>query len=81
MSAAVTDWFPADVKPKRKGVYETRLPHIFSRKVFQQWSGTSWGCYAWTPDDAAVSINGNRTSAYQHVLWRGLASDPKASKP
>jgi hypothetical protein len=63
----VTQWYPVDVKPTRKGEYEVDLGNLvawpFARIVRAEWSGRSW------KDSEGKSIKGI-------VGWRGLAEDP-----
>lgn len=67
-----TGWFPADVKPVRIGVYQTRDAE---KTVFQMWDGHAWCLMADSVDLAGMwfgyeSINSDPT-------WRGLASPPQ----
>jgi hypothetical protein len=74
MSAALTQWFPADVKPVRDGVYETRL--VAEEDVYQRWYQGRW---------CSPSLSKRRAfSTYypaliQNLQWRGLASDPSVT--
>lgn len=66
MSAKLTPWFPADVKPTRKGVYQCRE----GRQYYWFWDGRVWRSseFGWE-------------CVLQRREWRGLASDPsKAPK-
>lgn len=70
-------WFPGDVKPVRKGVYQT-LPAGFANAwpVYQHWDGECWG--AFDGDVArAARFAGIRSNSQSHA-WRGLARDPYA---
>jgi len=62
-----TDWYPADVKPVRKGEYDVDLGKEiawpFTRIVRAEWSGRTW------KNEEGKSIKGI-------VAWRGLAIDP-----
>ncbi|MFZ3286586.1 MAG: hypothetical protein WA191_07020 [Telluria sp.] len=77
MSAALTDWFDGSVKPEYVGLYQrdygdeyeaasaTLLPDF--------WDGSKW---------IVLDYDGNHIgNAAVELPWRGLASDPKASKP
>ena len=66
----LTDWFPGDLKPVRKGVYERRS--IAGRYSF--WTGSRW-CMGFTYMDE-VSGSKAASSFDQGALWRGLTSDP-----
>jgi hypothetical protein len=63
----MTDWYPVDTKPVRKGEYEVDLGKDvawpFSRIVCAEWSGRTW------KHKEGKSIKGV-------VAWRGLAVDP-----
>ena len=63
-----TEWFPAHIKPVRKGVYECSYSWGIR---FAHWDGKFWGGYS-------VELNqayGNRflPSRHQECAWRGLA--------
>ena len=62
----LTDWYPKDVKPVRKGEYEVDLGKLvawpFSRIVRAEWTGRGWK----NDDGEKVKIES----------WRGLAGDP-----
>jgi len=64
----MTEWYPVDVNPVRKGQYEIDLGKLvawpFARIVRAEWSGRKW------KDDDGESIKGI-------VAWRGLAVDPE----
>ena len=66
--AMMTEWYPVDVNPVRKGQYEVDLGKLvawpFARIVRAEWSGRKW------KDDDGESIKGI-------VAWRGLAVDPE----
>jgi hypothetical protein len=63
----VTDWYPVNIKPVRKGEYEIDLGKDiawpFARIVRAEWSGRTW------KDSEGNSIKGVES-------WRGLAEDP-----
>ena len=65
----ITEWYPADVKPVRKGEYDVDLGKLvawpFARIIRAEWTGRKW------KDDDGESIKGI-------VAWRGLAVDPDA---
>jgi hypothetical protein len=62
-----TEWYPADIKPVRKGEYDVDLgPSVvwpFTRIIRASWSGRTWK----GEDDKSVK---------GIVAWRGLAVDP-----
>jgi hypothetical protein len=63
----VTDWYPVDVRPARKGEYEVDLGKDivwpFARIVRADWTGRTW------KDSEGNTIKGIEA-------WRGLAEDP-----
>lgn len=64
-----TEWYPVDVKPVRKGMYEcefesTTWPFPIERMC--EWTGRSW------KEDGEKAVGVKR--------WRGLASEPYESK-
>ena len=67
----MTDWYPADTKPVRKGEYEVDLGKDiawpFSRIIRAEWSGRTWK-------------NEEGASLKSVVAWRGLAIDPVEMK-
>lgn len=82
MDKKLTPWFQGDVKPARVGVYtrddsdtdcDNGLP------AYSHWNGSRWGHLCGSKDIAQRNVD--YVSAYQSLPWRGLASDPKASKP
>jgi hypothetical protein len=64
----LTPWFPADVKPVRKGVYERAF---FAREFPSYWNGKQWGVCCFDRDDA-YDYRQHR-SEHQRLPWRGLA--------
>jgi hypothetical protein len=72
MSKKFTPWFPADVKPVRIGVYETRFGDNPRISGFSEWAGE------WSNQ---TSVNGGDNffsdGAIQKKEWRGLAKAPK----
>ena len=75
----LTDWFPADVKPVRTGVYETKQQNMFHGTRFQFWNGKFWCAYTSTAEDAARASNSNKSSVH-NPAWRGRANNPKRKK-
>lgn len=71
ISLPMTDWYPADIKPVRKGEYEVDLGKDvawpFSRIVRAEWSGRAW------KNEEGKSIKGIES-------WRGLAVEPMEIK-
>ena len=76
MRAAVTPWFKVDVKPMREGVYQTKI-YSYGAKGFSHFDGKKFGNQYPTKNAALMRGSGG----IQEKSWRGLASDPKASKP
>jgi hypothetical protein len=73
VSALKTEWYPGDVKPRRKGVYERQI--FFGHEIirFSYWSGI-WG--GWADSIEQARSNRNRASEVQDAPWRGLAEKP-----
>jgi len=69
----LTKWFPASVKPVRKGAYETSA--VSGCETYQHWNGVFWGMYAPSPERASESAYSESVSSEQNVEWRGLASN------
>ncbi len=67
----LTPWFPGDVKPARKGVYERKYPHTTTLvATFCLWNGRRWFFGNGTLGDAGYEV---MPSAAQSLPWRGLA--------
>lgn len=67
-----TEWFPADVKPVRVGVYQREY---WSTCIgFSHWDGERWGA-GYDEFSLAAEHAGTRSS-FQELRWRGLAEKP-----
>ena len=64
----VTDWFPGDVKPVRRGVYERDYRN--GGIAFAMWNGRRWMYKGDTPTEA---FNETMQSRNSNLKWRGLA--------
>lgn len=73
----LTPWFPGNVKPLRKGVYERDWLDD-GPKWFSHWNGKTWRAGDDIAEVAASAENTNLISDHQKLPWRGLAQDPKA---
>lgn len=71
MNEELTPWFPADVAPARVGLYER--DYALLEGCRDLWNGGKWILCT----DAGVPFK----DAESPLPWRGLASDPKVSKP
>lgn len=67
----LTEWYPADVKPVRVGVYERDFGA--GSTGFSKWTGTAWMFRGVTPD-----VAGEHTlwKSANDLPWRGLAEKP-----
>lgn len=63
----LTEWYPYDIKPKRKGVYMTTEKN---EVWFQYWSGTYWKLRAKSVF-GAFSLREFK-SQHQQVKWKGI---------
>lgn len=70
--AKLTPWFPGDVKPVRRGVYQ-RL--YTSGTGWAYWNGDFWGMRG-VSKYFAKSMKDFYAPIQSHE-WRGLAEDPK----
>ncbi len=74
----LTPWFPADVKPVRKGVYqvEDEEDENFPGQTFgyKHWDGSIFGLFC--SDPTSAKRNGSLDSAFRVKFWRGLAKKP-----
>lgn len=73
----LTPWFPGNVKPARKGVYQ-RDWLDGGPLWFSYWNGKTWNSGDDTTEGAACPVNKYWKSNHQKLPWRGLAQDPKA---
>lgn len=82
----LTDWFPADVKPVRKGVYQVRDSGGYAISLtvgFAYWDGNKFGFRAFMPRtdtgniERAYDLRTLPTSWPALVPWRGLAEKPE----
>ena len=70
----LTEWFPADVKPARVGVYKTKFTAL---EGYSYWNGCEWTNQV----DAKTRVRTAWTEgACQEKHWRGLAKNPKATQ-
>jgi hypothetical protein len=65
-----TEWYPENIKPARKGLYETRIEGSWD-STWSVWSGNHW---AKASEDAnwAVVYGIHGESHWQDRQWRGL---------
>lgn len=62
----LTEWYPPNIKPKRRGVYITRHANGI---YFQRWTGTFWNVRHATIETADKAILRSR---FQDVEWKGI---------
>lgn len=62
----LTDWYPPDIKPVRRGVYITRKK---DQVFFQYWTGNFWNVRMMTIKSAE---NIKQRSQHQDVQWKGI---------
>jgi hypothetical protein len=67
----LTEWFPADIKPVRKGVYIRDLQSDSLEIFYGYFDGYIWGCTQ-TSIKAAYEWRNTETS-YPNLQWRGIA--------
>lgn len=67
----LTPWFPGDVKPARKGIYQRLYPYDKVQHCY--WTGRSWRAGTWHAGNSMVV---KFASDHQRLSWRGLASKP-----
>ena len=65
----MTEWFPPEVKPKRKGIYE-RDYGLYFGIYYCYWNGKCFSCGGLNMDDAMLWRNDD--SLKHHLRWRGL---------
>jgi glycogen debranching enzyme len=73
----LTPWFPGNVKPARRGVYEVN--GFFSSSCwYSYWNGSWWGWLNPSPADALREKGFKTRRDQDDIKWRGLATRPKA---
>lgn len=72
--AKFTPWFPAHVKPVRKGVYQRK--GYLGRYSF--WDGKKWCMGFDVLCQQDVKESKQKASIEQSLPWRGLAKNPNA---
>jgi hypothetical protein len=84
MSAAVTPWFPMDIRPLRTGPYQLRYSASAKRLTerYAVWvAGDMWLCSGSTVNEAERNgcRVGRSNDCYSGVVtgWRGLAEKPE----
>lgn len=73
---ALTDWYPAHVKPVRDGVYERDVSGI-SAGNFSYWANGLWHGWSIWEDAAEANYLKGYVSSLQNRPWRGLAERAK----
>lgn len=63
----LTEWYPPEIKPKRRGVYITRT---HGETFFQYWSGTYWKARSGTI--CGADSMREFKSIHQEVYWKGI---------
>lgn len=70
----LTEWFPPDIKPIYRGVYEVKAISPWSKfSVYSWWTGCAWLEVQSTPYQAQKTYNYVPLTNFQHRQWRGLA--------
>jgi hypothetical protein len=69
----LTEWYPADVKPVRVGVYQKYCG--FGQKIgYQRWDGRRW--MAWDINADVAQRETIPAANFYKDKWRGLAEKP-----
>ncbi len=79
MKAKLTPWFPPEIKPMRKGVYQVAY-WSQERPSYAKWFNGIWrGSYSGiSAETLRLADADNRHQNYrQNLEWRGLARKPK----
>ena len=63
----LTDWYPPDIKPVRRGVYITRKNETI---YFQYWTGTFWNVRM---SNVQLAEKVKQRSQHQDVYWKGIS--------
>lgn len=78
----LTPWFPADVTPHRRGVYEVKSDE--PQRAFAYWNGYRFCWRTWSYDDcnlnftvdSAYAARSYETGLPSRIEWRGLSRKP-----
>lgn len=78
----LTEWFPADVKPVRVGVYEVNDNNAYEFPMYAYWDGVRFGyrtvdSFGEGAVERAFRFRNAKTTLPALVPWRGLAEQPK----
>lgn len=78
MKAKLTEWFPAKVRPVRKGLY---LRSWACGPAYAYWNGKSWGqsyTFSYITEEEAkrLALADRNTASKFERPWRGLAQKP-----
>lgn len=65
----LTPWYPGDVKPVRKGVYQTKVVDLGTG--YQFWNGKRWS--VWDETENWALYLKKLSSCYQEPKWRGVS--------
>lgn len=76
MKQKLTPWFPSDVKPVRKGVYQ-QICGLGKDIGYQYWDGKNWRGWNWS---AISAKNETYIVGPMSDAWRGLASNPSPKR-
>lgn len=69
---ALTEWYPAHIKPVREGVYEIKAG---PPPWFRYWNGSSWH---WGGDTPLEALGNKMIFKFNdNAQWRGLAERAK----
>jgi hypothetical protein len=71
---SLTPWFPAAVKPVRKGVYERKYAWM-NCPMYSYWDGHTWYVADTSINKAVLRFQSGLDSILM-VKWRGLADKP-----
>ena len=69
-----TEWFPAEIKPVREGVYERNC----GKAKFAYWDGCNWFLSS-DHVERAVYYRDIEQYGSRYLDWRGLAENPHAN--
>jgi hypothetical protein len=69
----MTDWYPAEIKPVREGVYEVKSVH-WAVGWYSRWDGKQW---MWTAAGKEKAARMDSPAPTQFRMWRGLDADPQ----
>jgi hypothetical protein len=70
IALVVTPWYPIDIKPVRKGIYQCKgIDSISDLTFFKRWNGKAWGMGYFS---LQACIEDKFSKGMEPTKWRGV---------